>query len=319
MNKQLARRENQSLPFLSSRYLQTKRTQILLDLLVFIGAFALSYLLRFEFNVPAREMKNGLIQTFYVVFIQLVVLLAVGGYKFIWRYIGMTELKAFVKAALISTVPLVLLTVVLPQRLQYLGVPPSIIIMDVCFAFGGALLLRVVWRAAHERNEWKKMSRNEDKRLILLIGAGQAGMLVVRELSKQAKTALEIKGFIDDDPRKQGTRIHGIDVLGTTKDIPRLVRELKIDHVVITIAKTAHAEIRRIVKTCEQVPIHVRIMPALYEIIQGTAGVSNFREIQVEDLLGRDSVQLDEGVIAECLTGKRVMVTGAGGSIGAEL
>jgi FlaA1/EpsC-like NDP-sugar epimerase len=319
MNRQTATGETQSPQLLSPRYLPTQRIQILLDLLVFIGAFVLSYLLRFEFNVPAREMQNELSQILYVVFIQIVALIAVGSYKFIWRYIGMTELKVFGEAALIAVVPLILLRSVLPQSLQFLGVPTSIVIMDTCFAFGGALLLRVVWRALYERNGWKKTRRKESKRPILLIGAGQAGMLVVRELRAQADTDLEIEGFIDDEPRKQGTRIHGIDVLGTTKDIPRLVRELKIDHVVITIAKGAREEIRRIIKTCEQVPVHVRIMPALYEIIQGKADVSNFREIQIEDLLGRDSVQLDEGVIGHFLTGKRIMVTGAGGSIGAEL
>ena len=128
------------------------------------------------------------------------------------------------------------------------------------------------------------------------------------------------KGFIDDDRMKVGrTVVQGHKVLGTTEDLPRLVRSLGIDHVVITIAQASRQNIHRIVKICEQIPIKVRIIPGLYEILDGRVGISRIRDVQIEDLLGREPVQLDIESISRELAGKTVMVTGAGGSIGSEL
>jgi FlaA1/EpsC-like NDP-sugar epimerase len=153
----------------------------------------------------------------------------------------------------------------------------------------------------------------------LLAGAGEAGMLAVAELRSRADCDIEIVGFVDDEPAKRGALVQGVGVLGTTRDIPRLAGELEIDEVVITIASASRREIRRIVGACERARVRVRIMPALDEIERGRARVSSFRELEIEDLLGRAAVRLDERVIAGCLAGKRIMVTGAGGSIGAEL
>jgi FlaA1/EpsC-like NDP-sugar epimerase len=168
-------------------------------------------------------------------------------------------------------------------------------------------------------NESRTRGGKEGRSAVLLVGAGNAGTLVAGELRPPDETGLEIKGFVDDDPGKQGTSIQGVKVLGTTEDIPRLIHQLDIDHVVITIGKISREDIRRIMTTCERVPVHVRIMPATYEIVQGRVRLSEFREIQIEDLLGRDTVQLDEEFIGQCLRGRRVMITGAGGSVGAEL
>src|SRR5205807_246923 len=106
---------------------------------------------------------------------------------------------------------------------------------------------------------------------------------------------------------------------GTMQDLSRLVRELEIDHVIITIAQASRQDMRRIIETCERVPVRVRIIPGLYEILQGKVELSRIRDVRIEDLLGREPVQLDEESLGLFLTGKTVMVTGAGGSIGAEL
>jgi FlaA1/EpsC-like NDP-sugar epimerase len=154
---------------------------------------------------------------------------------------------------------------------------------------------------------------------VLLIGAGQAGVLAAREIHGRGDTGLVIKGFIDDDPQKQGSVIYGVKVLGTTEDMPWLVRTQGIDHVVITIAAASRNEIRRIVKLCELIPVKVQIIPGLYEILQGNVEVSRIRDVEIEDLLGREPVRLDEEDMSRFLAGKAVMVTGAGGSIGSEL
>jgi FlaA1/EpsC-like NDP-sugar epimerase len=128
-----------------------------------------------------------------------------------------------------------------------------------------------------------------------------------------------VKGFVDDDPNKLGSVIQGVKVLGTTQDLPWLVRELEIDHLVISITDAPRDEFRRILDLCERIPIKVRIIPSVYEIMQGNVKVSRIRDVQIEDLLGRPPVHLDEENVSRFLGGKTVMVTGAGGSIGSEL
>ncbi|MDQ2922319.1 MAG: polysaccharide biosynthesis protein [Acidobacteriota bacterium] len=302
--------------------LQTKRAQFALDLLVLVLVFALAYLLRFDFAVPRSEVPNALTQLPYVVLIQFAALFLSGAYAFIWRYIGMTEIKTFLKAAWWSVLPLLILRLGLPEQFQTWRIPLSVIVMDTVFAFGGLLALRVVRRALYERYEMRSKTNsvvNGHKKSVLLIGAGRAGMLAAKEIIAHRETDLEIKGFIDDDPNKLGLLVHGIKVLGPTRDLPMLVPKLKIDHVVITMAGIPGPYIRKIAEFCERIPVKVRIIPGLYDILRGKVEVSRIRDVQIEDLLGRMPVQLDVEDMRRFLANKIVMVTGAGGSIGSEL
>lgn len=301
--------------------LLTRRAQFIMDLVTLAAAFTLAYLLRFDFTIPRQYVFQGLWQLTYVVLIQFAALIVTGVYTFIWRYVGMGEVRAFVKAAYWSFLPILAIRLGIPETYSAWRVPISVIFIDTVLAFGGVLALRVVRRAIYERYERhnRLAGGNGETKPVLLIGAGQGGVLAAREIHGRGDTGLAIKGFIDDDPKKQGSVIYGIKVLGTTEDMPRLVRALGIDHVVITIAAVSRNEIRRIVKLCEQVPVTVRIIPGLYEILQGNVEVSFIRDVQIEDLLGREPVQLDEDDMSRFLAGKTVMVTGAGGSIGSEL
>jgi FlaA1/EpsC-like NDP-sugar epimerase len=301
--------------------LLTRKTQFALDLIILIIAFSLAYLLRFDFDIPRDNTGPMLKQLPYVVLIEFAALVMAGVYTFIWRYIGMAEIRAFINAAYWSFLPILLLRLGMPETLHQWRVPLSIIFINTGLAFGGVLGLRVVRRALYERYEKQVKARagNGHKKPVLLIGAGRAGVLAARELRGRGDTDLDIKGFIDDDAEKQGAVIYGVKVLGKTADIVEIVERLNIDHVVITMAEASRDEIRRIVSICEHIPIKIRIIPGLYEILQGQVEVSRIRDIQVEDLLGRDPVQLDEDGIKEFLAGRVVMVTGAGGSIGAEL
>lgn len=305
--------------------LLNRRLQFLLDVLVLTTAFVVSYLLRFDFAIPPNWLHYVLVQLPFVVLLQFAALNLAGGRSFIWRYTGIAHVKSFLYAAAASFAVVLMLRLGLPEHVQEWRVPLSVGIIDTLLAFGGALGLRVLRRSLYERFEkrkWQKLTNggNGLKKPVLLIGAGQAGVLVAREIERRADVDLEIKGFVDDDPGKQKRSVvEGIKVLGTTHALPRLVRDLGIDHVVITIAQASRQDIRRIVETCEKIPVKVRIIPGLYEILQGQVEVSRIRDVQIEDLLGREPVQLDEESLWHFLAGKTVMVTGAGGSIGSEL
>ena len=303
--------------------LLSRPMQFFLDLLVLVLAFVVSYELRFDFAVPPEMVEKLLVQLPLVVLVQFAAMMVFGIYSFIWRYIGMAEIAAFIKAAFWSFLPLLLLRLELPDEFGQWRIPLSIIVMTTVFGFGGVLGLRVLRRALYERFEKGRRgpeSKNGRMQPVLLVGAGQAGVLAVREIRNQADNmGLDIRGFVDDDPVKQGTVIHGVKVIGTTRDLPRLVPEMGIDHVVITIARASRTDVRRIVEICESVPVKTQIIPGLYEILGGQVEITRIRDVAIEDLLGRDPVVLEGGLLQSYLAGKTVMVTGAGGSIGSEL
>ncbi len=302
--------------------LAKQRLRDLTDVLFLILAFLLAYKLKFDFSVPGHVLRDALVELPLVVCIQFVALRLAGVNRFVWRYTGLPEARGFVVAAGISMIPLVVLSQTLPDELEMLRVPLSVVSMNTVLAFGGLLGLRVLRRAAFEMQE-KRKSTDETakrrKRPILLVGAGHAGMMTAREIQGRGDLDLSVAGFVDDNQQIQQTVISGVRVLGTTSELPRLVREHAIDHVVISMVHGSRQQFRRIVEICESIPVKVRVIPGLSEILRGSVSVSRTRDVRIEDLLGREPVHLEEGNLARLLGGKVVMVTGAGGSIGAEI
>jgi len=298
-------------------------TQTILDISVLTAAFVFAYLLRFDFHIPRVHWHYVLVQTPWVVLIQFLALTLAGGRVFIWRYTDMAHVRSFLRGAIGSLFFLILLRVILPDAHQAWRIPLSISFIDTMLAFGGMFGLRVLRRVTHESNKRRGQVRVKGvsrRRPVLLIGAGQAGVLAAKEIEGRGDLDLEIKGFIDDDRMKLGRSVvQRHKVLGTTDDLPELVETLHIDHVVITIAQASRQEIYRIVKICEEIPIRVRIIPGLYEILDGRVEITRIRDVQIEALLGREPVQLNVDSISMELAGKTVLVTGAGGSIGSEL
>jgi FlaA1/EpsC-like NDP-sugar epimerase len=299
-----------------------KLLQFGLDVVVLVAAFGLVYLWRFDFAIPEHEFRLALIRLPYTVLIQFAALILAGVYMFIWRYIGMAEVKAFFNAALWSILLLLVMRFGLRERFEELRIPISVIMADTPLAFGGVLGLRVLRRVIYERERKQRKvnhAGNGHKKPVLLIGAGRAGVLAAREIQSRSDMGLKILGFVDDDPKKQRSVIQGVKILGTTQDLSRLVRELGIDHVVISIAFASRRDFRRLLNICEQIPVRVRVIPGLSEILQGKVQISRIRDLEIEDLLGRAPVRLDEEGMRRFLAGKRVMLTGVGGSIGSEL
>ncbi|MBT6433646.1 MAG: polysaccharide biosynthesis protein, partial [Deltaproteobacteria bacterium] len=291
-----------------------------MDLFVLSSAFLIAYLLRFDFELSEISRNDLLAQLPYVVALQMTALYLMRVHTIMWRYVGLRELSIFGRAAILSAVPLLLIRFFLPTTFDVWKVPLSITLMDTLIAFGGIVGARVLRRIIHEGSESRLMgpSAEQSRIPVLLVGAGRAGVIAARELNS-VNAGLRVMGFVDDDKQKLGLMVHGVRVVGTTEDLPEIVERMGIDHVVITIATASGGEIRRIKSLCDTIPIKVRIIPNLREILQGEVEISRIRDVELEDLLGRDPVCLEESTLSEFIGSKTVMVTGGGGSIGSEL
>jgi FlaA1/EpsC-like NDP-sugar epimerase len=291
-----------------------------LDFFVLILSFWLAYELRFDFSLPP-EIKNTVLgQSAFVAIYLFLILRAFGVHKFIWRHISLAETKKISYALLAAALPLLVLRLIPLELPMLLTVPLSIIVLYYFLAVAGILGLRLLRREIYASVRLSAKPQNcKARRRIMLIGAGRAGALTLAEIKTGNLLNYEVKGFIDDDSLKQGLVINGVKVIGKTGDIPQKARDHKIDEVIITIATASRKEIRRILDICAEVPVKVKTIPALSEILSDKIVLSRIRDVEVEDLLGRAAINLDRHSIEAFLSEKTVLVTGAGGSIGSEL
>ncbi|MBS1793220.1 MAG: polysaccharide biosynthesis protein [Acidobacteria bacterium] len=297
--------------------------QFLADIVILSTAFLVAYLPSLNIQLGEFYFQTAVAQLPFVVFVQFSSLFLVGAYSILWRYVSLEDIRVFLKAGAVSGAIFLALRFLLSlTNFNLWQVPISVIIIDTLLAFGGLLGIRVLRRFAYELNEKRRFTgvrRRIKRKATLFVGAGRIGAIAVRDVLGRADAEFEVRGFVDDDRRKKGGSVNGVKVLGTTEDLARLVDELNIEQVVIAIDQAQGKEIRRILDLCREIPVKARIVPSLHEIVHGRVQVSRIRDVEIEDLLGRDPVELDDKNLHEFLTGKVVMVTGAGGSIGSEL
>jgi FlaA1/EpsC-like NDP-sugar epimerase len=299
-----------------------KAVQTFLDLLMLTGAFALAYLLRFDFSLSNDQLQIVFLQMLFVVPFQFFVLRLFGVHKFIWRYIGILETNRILRALFFAALPLFFVRFALAGNAAFPVVPLSIVVFDFFLAASAILGIRLLRREIYENMRFARNSAKaavNERKAVLLIGAGRAGVMTLAELKTGYNLNYEVKGFIDDDPLRQGLIISGVKVIGKTEDIPRKARELGIDHVIITIAQLSRADMHRIINVCKSAAVKVKTIPGLSDLLEENVIVNRIRDVEVEDLLGRSPVELDRASIKKFLAGKIVLVTGAGGSIGSEI
>ena len=304
-----------------TRYL-TRGLQVALDLLVLSAAYWLAFLLRFEFHLPSRWMTVALATWPYVVALQYGVLSLFGVPRFAWRYIGMRETMRMAQAMAASALVVLIFRLSLEDiggLVSFVVVPLGVIATNLLLAFLGLVAVRALRRIYGEHRERRLRAEHGERNRVLLIGAGQAGVLVARELVGRPDLGLQAVAFIDDDRNKLGSQIGGLTVLGTTAQLVEIARQKRATRALICIANASGADIRRIAVLCKGAGIEAKIVPGLYELMGDGLNLSRIREVAIEDLLGREPVKLDEEALSAGLRGKVVMVTGAGGSIGSEL
>jgi len=301
------------------RLLLRSRLLILGDLILIVVASLGSFALRTDLG---PLFIYYLPQAYWLMGVSLVIMPIVfhlfGLYRRLWVYASVQELKLIVSAVTTSSV-LVSLVLVLLRAFQQLPYFPRSTLpiqwLLLLMLIGGMrFLLRVVAESRQETVEGMGGQRR-----VLIVGAGDAGALVVREMQKNALLRLKPICFLDDDKDKQRQQIHGVAVVGTLADLPRVVALRRIQEVIIAIPSAPGRVIRQVAEICRMRGIPFRTMPGIYELIGGKVSVNRLREVTITDLLRRDPAQIDEGAVGASLSGKRVLVTGAGGSIGREL
>ncbi len=249
----------------------------------------------------------------------LLIFYSAGLYNRYWRYASVDEILVLVSASILAWVVGVLVFFVLLEPLGVLppGFPRSIPIIDGAFTMLGVsmprLALRIAFGLGARRERAGKVQR------VLVAGAGVAGSRIVKELKRQVEIGIEPVAFVDDDPRKHGLSIHGVSVLGGLGEIAGVMKEKNIDQVVVAMPSAPGRVVRSVFEACRGAGVPVKTVPGLFEILGGTAGVTDIREIEIDDLLRRGVVTWNFETVRHLLKGMRLLVTGAGGSIGAEL
>ncbi|MFL6622336.1 MAG: polysaccharide biosynthesis protein [Sulfurifustis sp.] len=274
--------------------------------LAWLGAFWLRFNLE---DVPIEFFGAALSTLFVVVAVQGALFSYFGLYRGIWRFASMPDLVRITKAVLVGTA-ITSVVIFLLTRME--GIPRSVPVIYgllLSVLVGGP---RFVYRWIKDRKLYQGVGKKT-----LIVGAGRFGEMLVRDLLRDPGREYEPVGFVDDDVKKDGKEIHGVPVLGTTEDIPKLVG--RVDVIVIALPSVRSREMRRIVGICEKTRIPFRTLPPLEDLVSGKATIRALRDVKIDDLLGREPVTLDWSAIRQSSRGRCVLVTGGGGSIGSEL
>jgi FlaA1/EpsC-like NDP-sugar epimerase len=294
------------------------------------AAFAVSLMFSFLVANNMQFRREWLVGQYpFLLLFFLAVKLPVFGcfkqYRGWWRYVSISDLLGIFRASLVSTLIImaVWFTVMLQVPSVRRALPPGITTVSqgifMADLFGTILVpagLRMLIRLYHE--EFRSVEGQRRKRF-LIVGAGNAGEALLREIHRMPIIQYDVIGFIDDDPVKQGISIHGIPVLGTVEELPGICRQHNIDEIAIAMPAATRQQHRRVVQVCQGAKIRFRTVPSITDIASGKLRVSQIRDVDINDLLGREVIQLDLDLIEAFARNKTILVTGAGGSIGAEM
>src|SRR4051812_18113336 len=303
---------------LSSSVMARRLLQAGLDACLLALAYLLAFVLRFDPRIPSRYDVLLGESIAFVVLGKLFVFWGFGLYHKLWRFTDGKDFEAFIRAVVVASFALVVTFFLIPTSVV-VDPPRGVIALDFLLTLTLIAGVRFLVRMLMERSFRGPLAR-KGAREVLIVGAGNGGQLVAAELRRNPELGGVPIGFVDDDPRKAGVRVAGLKVEGTTADLPRVLDGAEPDEVIIAIP-SAPGELRqKVVTACRERGIPVRTLPTVFELLSGGLNLMRqVREVQVEDVLGRDPVRLDTDRVGSYLAGEIVLVTGAGGSIGSEL
>ncbi len=291
------------------------------DLGLTVLSIIAAYILRLELiEIFANYYLSLLWMIGLSLLIKPVVYYLFGLYRRMWIYASMRELRLIVIAVTVASAIVSPIMLILFANRYFISFPRSVLIIDwatsVLLIGGSRYGLRMLAEAVNKNGA---AGHTQILKKTLIIGAGDAGALVAKELLKNPTINRKAVGFLDDNPEKQGQQIHGIPVVGKLKDLPKVIDQQRIDEVVIAIPSAPGNVIRSVSEICRKKQIPYRTMPGMYELLGGKVSVTRLREVDISDLLRREPAQINDEIVGGILQGKVVLVTGAGGSIGTEL
>jgi FlaA1/EpsC-like NDP-sugar epimerase len=277
--------------------------------LLIFTSLVLAWLLRFDFSLPYRALLFSAAPLLIV--IRLVAIGRLGLLHGWWRYTGVSDALDILKAI---TVGSVVFLVVVRFVLGVTAFPRTIYILEAVLSMGSLAGVRLFSRIVTE----SVYEASTSPRKVMLIGAGGAAQMVIREI-KRLKNSYKVIGCVDDDRSKLGIKIHGVPVIGNVGQLPALLAAHPVDELLIAVPSATGKQMQRFVDICEQAGTRFKTVPALRDIIMSQGSIGDFRDVRLEDLLGRDPIEIDLGSVRRQIDGRVVLVTGAAGSIGSEL
>ncbi|HEY8328184.1 MAG TPA: nucleoside-diphosphate sugar epimerase/dehydratase [Rhodanobacter sp.] len=284
---------------------------VLHDLAMAALAWWIAKLLRYALK-PDEIVSFQILEFPIVLLVQGLIFRWTGLYKSVWRFASLPDLWNIVRAVVIGSL-LIGVSLFLYDRLE--GVPRAVLVLYpllLATLLGGPRLAYRYWKDS--RND---LLQNQTAKRVLIVGADRAGEVLSRDLRRDNRYA--VVGFVDDKPSLRGASINGHPVLGRFDQLPEIAREVAVDMLLIALPGASTAEMRRVVSLCDATDLPYRTVPRLEDVVAGRAQFNQIKEVAIEDLLGRDTVELDWTAIRETLSGRRVLITGGGGSIGSEL
>lgn len=278
-------------------------------------AYVLAYFLRFDFGVPPEHVATLGVTLPILVAVRLVASsvfrLAMGR----WRFVSTEDVVRLATAGVAGSLVFVVGVAALPLSP---AVPLSVVVVELVLT---VLLTAGAWlayRLLFERIRHARSERNGRRKRVMIVGAGEAGNLLAREILR-TPTGYELVGFVDDDPMTWGATLHGVEVLGSTEDLGDYAEHFRVDEIIIAVPSASPPELRRIVERCETQDRPFKVLPGISEVLDGEVRLGHVRDLRIEDLLGREPVSLELPELAAELRGRSVLITGAAGSIGSEL
>ena len=289
---------------------------LLIDAVLINLTYILSLIIRFEEAIYSNQFilyfTRYKEQFIYITLIKLIIFAFFKMYRSIWRYASVEELVNIVLAAIVSNLAILSYTHLIGSNLP-ISVYIIATLFDMMFIGGARFCLRVV------KLYMDKFNQDKNKKRIMIIGAGEAGVLVIKEYKNHPQLNSKPVALIDDDEYKQGRVIMGVPVVGKRDDILAQVEKLKIDEIILAMPSASKKDISSIVDICKKTKAKLKILPGVYELIDGKVTIKNIRDVQIEDLLGREEIKTDINAISSYIKDKVILVTGGGGSIGSEL
>ncbi len=307
-------------PYNNVHWLYRAAVLAVIDFVLMVLSFLAALLIRYDFSFSKIEPQY-IEQSFIVIPVCAVLIILLLGffkmYNSIWRFASFSEFARIVKAWLLFTVIVFVVEVIDEKITEVRRLPISVWVMAVIFGFVGTTALRFGFRFITYLNKERAITKNCSN--IMIVGAGACGKDVIHEIVMSKHVNARVCCAIDDNPVKLGREIDGVPIVGNRHDIPIVVEDYKIDEIIFAIPDAKGVDKKDILDICSTTGCKVRVIPGIYQMIDGSVTVNTLRNVQIEDLLGRDPVKANVDKIREYITGKTVMVTGGGGSIGSEL